>query len=122
MGILEQYEDIKDTNNILEVVTFLNKWDLEDEDFKDENPLFCINGLEFFNFNCTDGEGHVFTVFCCKSNEYSFDFDDLLYKSGFSEYLKEKNINEDDIFLDSDIVGILYNETIVNKYLKEYYS
>lgn len=118
--LLKKYEDIKDTKDIKVVIAFLESWNKESEDSKDENPLFCINGLEFLNFQSTDGTGHIFTLFRCKWNEQSFDFDTLLQEYGFNEYLKNKNIDQGSVFLDSEIVGILYNETIVNDFLNSY--
>ena len=79
---LEFYKNNNDTSDLKVLEKFLDLYASNSEDFMEENPIFCINGLDFANieeFSLADREGSTYKGYDLRDCIGVMGYEDLKY-------------------------------------------
>jgi len=96
------------------VLEWLEHYHEQNEEEKEDNPIFCMNGIEFFYFNEASRIDSTF-----EANGKSFDFEDIL-KLGFDKYIREQGFKNDEVY-QTDVNydnEIIYRSDILNDFIE----
>ena len=120
-NVIEKQKQIVDTKDIKIVIDWLKEYYSLEDEIKEENPLFCNNGVEFNYFEDGNRQDSRFDINYGKSDYQSVDFDDLV-SMGLNEFIIEKGFKNTDEVYQTDInytFEIIYRVDIVDEFISK---